>query len=79
LNNTTFPEPQLVVESGRYIQTRMNIEVEEIIGTEVLLNIRWENTNGQTGSLEKVICRRGDSLAKKANNQALRNYKVLEA
>ena len=78
LNNTTFPEPQLVVESGRYIQTRMNIEVEEIIGTEVLLNIRWENTNGQTGSLEKVICRRGDSLAKKANNQALRNYKVLE-
>jgi type III restriction enzyme len=78
LNNTTFPEPQLVVESGRYVQTRMTIEVQEIIGTDALLNIRWENTNGQTGSLEKVTCRRGDSLAKKSNNQALRNYKVLE-
>jgi len=77
LNNTTYPKPMIVVESGAYVVTRFTLLLESVSNEQARIIVSWVNTNGEEKSGDKLLYKKGDVLGKKVGDQRLRDYKIL--
>ncbi len=77
LNNTNYPNPMIVVESGAYVVTRFTLLLEAVIGGQARIVVSWVNTNGEEKSGDKLLYKKNDVLGKKVGDQRLRDYKIL--
>ncbi len=77
LNNTSYPNPMIVVESGAYVVTRFTLLLEAVIGGQARIVVSWVNTNGEEKSGDKLLYKKNDVLGKKVGDQRLRDYKIL--
>lgn len=75
LNNTGYPTPMIVVESGAYVVTRFTLLLESVSGAQARISVESVNTNDERSSDTKLY-KRGDNLGKKTGDPRLRDYKV---
>lgn len=77
LNAQTFPEPLVVVETGRYTQTHYSLALRSVGRNRALLIIRATNSDGETNLFERHVELRA-SLADTLKDDSLAQYQVTD-
>lgn len=76
LNNSSYPTPMIVVESGAYVVTRFTLLLESASAGQARISVESINTNDERSS-ETRLFKKGDNLSKKTGDPRLRDYKVM--
>lgn len=78
LNVAKYPEPNIVVVKGKFVMTTFKITLEKVEAEMARLIIDISDSLGNEET-KKAWFKKGDDLAKKANNdQRLKGYKIVE-
>lgn len=77
LNKVQFPEPHVVVTSGRIVISTVRITLLEVSANMAKLDITISNTEGEQSS-STAWHKAGDDLARKLKEPRLKGYKVVE-
>lgn len=77
LNAEKYPEPNIVVVKGRFVMTSFKITLKEVSGGMARLQVKVTDTEGNESS-SLTWFSKGADLAKKAKDDRLKGFKVLE-
>jgi type III restriction enzyme len=77
LNKVQFPEPHVVVSSGRIVISTVRITLLEVKANMAKLDITISNTEGEQSS-NTAWHKAGDDLARKLKEPRLKGYKLVE-
>lgn len=77
LNKVQFPEPHVVVTSGRIVISTVRITLMSVSANLAKLDVAVTNTEGEQSS-STAWYKAGDDLARKLNDKRLKGYKVVE-
>ncbi len=79
LNGKTFTAPVIVVERGRFVQTRLALQLERVLdGGKAKVRVTVEDTQGDDDRETTVTVKVGDDLKAKTGEDRLRGFRVVE-
>lgn len=78
LNIAKYPEPNIVVVKGKFVMTTFKITFLKAQVGMARLRIEREDTLGETSTQDGVWFNVGDDLAKKAKDERLKGFKIVE-
>jgi len=76
-NKARFPQPKIVVERGRFVQTQFTLTLHEVRNERVRLQVYWENSEKERSDEVRMFERR-DDLSRLLNERRLRGFKIDE-
>ncbi|MEQ8882654.1 MAG: hypothetical protein RLP13_14855 [Cytophagales bacterium] len=77
LNNAKYPEPNIVVVKGKFVMTTFKITLEKVEADMARLIVDISDSLGNEEK-KKAWFKKGDDLAKKAKDERLKGYKIVE-
>ncbi len=77
LNNSKFPEPNIVVVKGRFVMTTFKLTLKEVQGEQATLEIIRSDSNGNEDVFKRKFIK-GSDLAKMAKDERLKGYKIVD-
>ncbi|MEM9339276.1 MAG: DEAD/DEAH box helicase family protein [Bacteroidota bacterium] len=77
LNIAKYPEPNIVVMKGKFVMTTFKITLEKVEADMARLVIDIADFSGNEET-KKAWFNKGDDLAKKARDERLKGYKIVE-
>jgi type III restriction enzyme len=76
LNNTSFPEPNIVIVKGRFIITSFKLTLKAVQGDFATLEIVVADSDGGENIYKRKFTK-GDDLAKIAKDERLKGFKIV--
>lgn len=76
LNNSKFPEPNIVVVKGRFIITNFKLTLKAVQGEFATLEIVVTDSDGGENMYKRKFTK-GDDLAKMAKDERLKGFKIV--
>lgn len=76
LNNTSFPEPNIVIVKGRFIITNFKLTLKEVNAEFARIEIIVSNSDGEVNTYNRKFTK-GDDLAKIAKDERLKGFKIV--
>jgi len=77
LNAQSFPEPTLVVEKARFVVTHFTLQLEAVLQRKARISITISDTSGEHRK-ETYDFGEKENLARRLNDERLRNFQLLE-
>ncbi len=77
LNAQSFPEPTLVVEKARFVVTHFTLQLEAVLQQKARISVTISDTGGKHRKVTYDFSEQ-ENLARKLNDERLRNFQLLE-
>lgn len=77
LNQQQYPEPQIVIDKGKFVITEIKLELKEVKAKLAKINISISDTDNNVTTFERWF-KTGDDLYKISKDEKLKGFKIVE-